>query len=213
MLKFFKDEYGIISLTLSQLGLILASGILLAAVFSFIFLSDMHKNAELKNIATSFSTVIHGMDTRFFENTTKFWFPNKDYHYDALLSTEFITINAEGNWEDEPSFKERFLLKPWPRTTNPKWVSRKDLHNYLFLTYGHTGNESDPINSSDIDRVKSDLFTDRDISNKTFALNPIQIDVNKPVFVEKVFIHFDRDDDGWDKKIDEKIGFIILYQI
>jgi len=80
MSKFIKNDAGIMGLTLSQIGLIIATGILLTAVFSIIFLNDWQRNAELKNIATSFSTIVEGMDTRFFENTTEFHFPDKTYY-------------------------------------------------------------------------------------------------------------------------------------
>ena len=53
MSKFIKDNHGIMGLTLSHIGLIIATGILLTAVFSIIFLNDWQRNAELKNIATS----------------------------------------------------------------------------------------------------------------------------------------------------------------
>jgi len=48
MLKFIEDKKGIMGITLSQIGLILATGILLAAVFSIIFLNDWNKKAETK---------------------------------------------------------------------------------------------------------------------------------------------------------------------
>jgi len=213
MLKFIKDEGGIMGITLSQLGLIVASGILLSAVFSFVFLNDWQKKADLKNVATGLTTIVEGMDTRFFENKTMYWFPDKDYQYAASTSTEYIVIKSEGNWDEALSFKERFLIKPWPRVANPKWLSGKELHEYLKAKYLHSGNESDPILSTDMDAVKNDLFTDLEEANKTLALNPIQFDINKPLYIEKIFIHYDKDDDGWDKTIDEKQDFVIIYQI
>ena len=104
------------------------------------------------------------------------------------------------------------MIKPWPRVTNPKWTSGKELHDYLKAKYGQSGNESDPIKSADINTVKNDLFADRQTANKTLALNPIRFDIDKPLFIEKIYIHFDKDDDGWDKEVDEKEDFVILYQ-
>ena len=171
-----------------------------------------NKKADLKNIATGISTIVEGMDTRFFENKTMYWFPDKDYSYTLTASTEYITVASKANWDEQLSFKERFLIKPWPRTVNPKWTSGKELHDYLKNTYGRSGNESDPIQSVDIATVKNDLLTDRETANKTLALNPIKFDLEKPLFIEKIYIHFDKDDDGWDKDIDEKQDFVILYQ-
>ena len=130
MLRFIKNSYGIMGLTLSQIGLIIATGILLTAVFSMIFLNDWQRNAELKNIATSFSTTVEGMDTRFFENTTEFHFPDKTYYYNVSISTEYIIVSSEGNQNNKLSIKERFIAKPWPWTTNQTWKTGKELHNY-----------------------------------------------------------------------------------
>ena len=171
-----------------------------------------NKKADLKNIATGLSTIVEGMDTRFFENKTMYWFPDKDYSYTLTTSTEYITVASKANWDEQLSFKERFLIKPWPITVNPKWTSGKELHDYLKNTYGRSGNKSDPIKSADINTVKNDLLTDRETANKTLALNPIKFDLEKPLFIEKIYIHFDKDDDGWGKNIDEKQDFVILYQ-
>ena len=213
MLKFLNDRDGIMGITLSQMGLIIATGVLIAAVFSIIFMNDWNKKADLKNIGTGLSTIVEGMDTRFFENTTMYWFPSKDYSYLVSTSTEYIVISSKSNWNEEISFKEQFLIKPWPRIANPKWISGKDLHNYLKVKYEHTGNESDPIRSADIANVKNDLETDKETAEKSFALNPLKLNLEKPVYIEKVFIYYDKDDDGWDKIIDEKQDFVILYQV
>ena len=66
MLKFIEDKKGIMGITLSHMGLIVATGVLLSAVFSVIFLNDWNKKADLKNIATGLTTIVEGMDTRFF---------------------------------------------------------------------------------------------------------------------------------------------------
>ena len=212
MLKFIKNINGIISFTFTYLALLICSGILIAAVFSFIFLNDNHIKAELKNIATSFSSIIEGIDTRFFENTTKFWFPIKEYDYKIFLSTEFIVASSKGNWNNELSCTERFLKKPWPSSLNPNWITKYELHTYLKTTYNTSGNESDPIKSFNILNVKNMLYSNRELINKSLALNPFQIVIDKPVFIEKIYIFFDKDDDGWNKEIDEKIDFVVFYQ-
>lgn len=213
MSQLVKNTRGIMGLILSQLGLIVATGILLDAVFSLIFQNDWYEKADLKNVATDFSTIVEGMDTRFFENKTTYWFPHKNYQYSVMTSTEFIIISIKGNWDEELSHKERYLRRPWPRTTNPKWTSGEELHEYLKAKFFHTGNESDPIQSANIDDVKNDLNADRDLANTTLALNALKFDPDKPTYIEKIYIHFDKDDDGWDKTVDEKLDFIIIYQI
>ena len=213
MLKFIEDKKGILGITLSQIGLILATGILLAAVFSIIFLNDWNKKAEMKNVATSLSTIVEGMDTRFFENKTTYWFPSTDYSYTLTASTEFIVATSKGYMDDILSHKERFLIKPWPRSANPKWTTGKELHDYLKTNYTQSGNKSDPIQPANIDDVKDEILKDREKANKLFALNPMQFNLSKPLYIEKIFIYYDKDDDGWDKTVDEKQDFVIIYQI
>ena len=121
MLKFIHNDRGVIGLTLSQIGLIIATGIILAAVFSFLYYNNWQRQSELKNMATSLTTLVEVMDTRFFDNTTMYFFPDKDYHYNVSISTEYIIINADGTWDNKLSVKERFLIRAWPRINDPDW--------------------------------------------------------------------------------------------
>jgi len=163
MSKFIKNDAGIMGLTLSQIGLIIVTGILLTAVFSIIFLNDWQRNAELKNIATSFSTIVEGMDTRFFENTTEFHFPDKTYYYNVSISTEYVVVSAEGNQNNKLSIKERFIVKPWPRTSDQTWKTGEELHK---------------------------LDKDNAVACIDLALSPLYIQTNKAVYIEKVVIYY-----------------------
>lgn len=207
-------------LTLSQIGLLIAVGILLTAVFSLIFLNEWHKNAELKNIATSFSSMVENIDTRFFEDTSSFSFPNENY-YNISISTEYIIVKTQGNFNDDLFVKERFLVRPWPQSKNSPWVGRIGLHNYLkgYLHNDDTdywvnnsGNISDPIKADDIDFVKKYLSSLQENVNKSLALSPLHIFTNKIVYIDKAIIYYDNNDDEiWDYN-DEKREFIFVYQ-
>lgn len=200
MSKFIKNDTGIMGLTLSHIGLIIATGILLTAVFSIIFLNDWQRNAELKNIATSFSTIVEGMDTRFFENTTEFHFPDKTYYYNISISTEYIVVSAEGNQNNKLSIKERFIVKPWPRTSDQTWKTGEEIHNYCLHTYAHSGTILDPITQDDLDG----LNTDKETTSITLASTPLYIQTNNPAYIEKVIIYYD---DA------EKQKFLLIYQL
>jgi len=200
MSKFIKDNHGIMGLTLSHIGLIIATGILLTAVFSIIFLNDWQRNAELKNIATSFSTIVEGMDTRFFENTTEFHFPDKTYYYNVSISTEYVIVSAEGNQNNKLSIKERFIVKPWPRTSDQTWKTGEELHNYCLYTYGHSGTILDPITQDDL----GELDKDNAVACIDLALSPLYIQTNKAVYIEKVIIYYG---------IAEKQDFLLIYQL
>jgi len=200
MLRFIKDNHGIMGLTLSQIGLIIATGILLTAVFSMIFLNDWQRNAELKNIATSFSTIVEGMDTRFFENTTEFHFPDKTYCYNVSISAEYIIVSSEGNQNNRLSITERFITKPWPWTTNQTWKTGEELHNYCLDNYNHSGTILDPITQDDINQLNGCKNT----TSIDLASNPLYIQTNKPVYIEKVIIYYSNAG---------KQDFLLIYQI
>ncbi len=198
---FIKNKQAIMGFTLSQIGLIIASAILLSAVFSLVFANDWQRKAELENIATSFSTMVEAMDSRFFENTTSFSFPEKNYYYTVSISTEYITISAKGNKDNTLSIKERFLVKPWPQDKSLIWVGGHDLHEYLNTTFGNTGYLLDPI--QDVDNVKNYLAAEFESAKSSLALNPLNIVTTKTVYLDKTCIYY---------KDDEKQDFIFLYQ-
>ena len=215
MLKFINNNNGVIGLTISQIGLIIATAVILAAVFSFLYFSDFKRTSELKNIASGFSIMVEGMDTRFFENTTLYFFPDKDYSYNLSLNSEYLIVNADGSWMDNKlSVKERFLINPWPRKNNSDWVSEKELHSYLKNNYGQTGNITDPIQgSTNINKIKDLLNTEFEDASYSLALNPYYINRYKPVYISKTFIYYNTDGTGgWDKNSDENSEFILIYQ-
>jgi len=203
------------SLTLSSIGLIIASGFILAAVFSFIYYSDFQRNSEIQNIASGFSIMVEGMDTRFFENTTMYFFPEQEYYYNVSLSSEYIIVDADGTWwGDKLSVKQRFLIRPWPRKDNSDWLSGEELHSYLKMKYGQSGNYSKSIEGSvEIDKVKNYLKDEYEAAALSLAHNPFYVDSHKAVYIEKIFIYYNTDGNlGWDKDIDEKQEFILVYQ-
>ncbi len=182
-------------------------------MFSFLYYNNWQRQAELKNIATGFTIMVEGMDTRFFENTTLYFFPDKDYHYNVSISTEYIIINADGTWDNKLSVKERFLIRPWPRINNPDWNNGEQLHSYLKASYGRSGNKTNPINSFDITSVKNELNIEKEQDEQTLVYNPFYVDKSKPVYIDKIFIYYDTNGDkSWNKQNDENQGFIIIYQ-
>ena len=192
MSKFIRDDKAIIGLTLTQIGLMIATGILIATVFSFIFTSDWQRNAELKNIASSFSTMLEGMDTKFYDNVTDFNFPDTDYYYNVSMSTEYVVISAHGNWNNELSVKKRLLIRPWPQnsTLSTEWVGGNELHQFLREKFGASGNISDPIQIQDVEAVKSILNENKTKIAETLALSPLFFSIDKPVHIDKTIIYY-----------------------
>ncbi len=212
MSKFINDEKGIMGLTLSQIGLIIATGILLVAVFSLIFFNDWQKDAELKNIANGFSTLVEGAEAKFFEETTIFNFPDKEYNYNVSISSEYIVVSAKGKVGNDISFKERFLVKPWPQKKYSSWFGGVGLHDYLKENFGNSGNISDPIKKVDMDDVKNYFKNEIENVNKSLALSSLYILTNKAVYIDNVFVYYDSNDNNFWDDGDEKKSFIFVYQ-
>jgi hypothetical protein len=213
MSRFIKNNQAFMSLTFSQIGLIIATGILLSAVFSAVFLNDWHKNSELNNISSHFSTLIEGMDTCFFENKKTYYFPDKDYEYNAFISTEYITLIAKGNWDNIISNKIKIVKKPFICGAESNWSSGEEFHVFLNDTYDKFGNETHPIFKKDINSVKKMISNDFENMSYFYSTNPLEFDIYKPVEIEKIYIFYDNNDDKkWDKTNDEKQSFILIHQ-
>lgn len=213
MLKFISNKKGIMGLTLSQIGLFIATGILITAVFSFIYLSDFNRKEEIDNIGNSFTNYVSAMDSKFFENKTNFLFKDYDFDYSVFISTQYISVETDGNWNNVLSSKNAFLKKPLIRDLDPAWKSSQGMHSYLKNNFGYYGNKSKPIEQDKIDDVKSYFELEMLNTEYNYAKKPFEIDLKKPVLVEKVYIYYDTDDNNiWEKEFDEKDDFILIYQ-
>jgi hypothetical protein len=200
MLRCIPNTDGVLDLTLSQIGLLLATGILLTVVFSFIFTNDWQRTAELQSLASSFSTLLDDIDNRFFDHTKRFQFPQKEYPYFVKISTEYIVLSAKGSWNSDLSVIQRFVTRPWIRYAKQNWTTGNDLHRYLNETYGHHGTENDSISTENFTRLCHDLNTTLPLC----ASDPLEVLIREPVWVEKVTIFYD-----YTKKRD----FLLVYQL
>ncbi len=200
MSRFMNNTNGIIGLTLSQIGLFLATGILLTAVFFLVFSSDWQRTAEIRSFTSSFSHLVEDVDSSFFENTTRFQFPSKNYAYTAKLSTGYIIISAKGFWGSNLFVSERFLIPPWPRSSHQNWTTGEDLHEYLNTTCGHRGTKNDSISSVNFTQLCQELNT----TISFYALHPLEILIREPVLLEKVTIFYNGE---------KKHDFLLVYQL
>ena len=200
MLRCIRDTDGLVDLTLSQIGLFLATGILLTVVFCFIFTNDWQRNAELQSLASSFSTFLDDIDNRFFEHSARFQFPQKEYPYVVKISTEYIVLSAKGSWNSDLQVIQRFVTRPWIRLAGQNWTTGNDLHTYLNETYGHRGTENDSITAENFTSLCYDLNTTIPLC----ASCSLEILLREPLWVEKVTIFYD------DTK---KHDFLLVYQV
>jgi hypothetical protein len=187
-------------LLFSDLGLFIASGVLLLAVCSLVAYSDWQRTEELRVIARDISSRIQDLDATFFEHSVLYQCPEKKYDYTITASAEYLTVSARGSLGATISVKERFVVRPWPRNETVNWTTGSQLHNYLNKTYCHGGTQQDPLTSSNL----TELEQDRQATVVFLALHPLEIRSDMPLTIEKVAIF---DDSG------ENHSFILLYQI
>lgn len=199
MLPLRRDTTGVLDVTLTHIGLFIVTAILLTVVMSFIYSNEWQRTDELQSIATSFSNLLMDIDSIFFENTTLFQFPEKEYPYNVSLSTEYIRISSKGAWGNELVVTHKFMIRPWPRDTDQNWTTGVDLHAYLNKTYGHFGTENDSISSVNL----SDICDKLNTTIVHFAAHPLELINQTPVYVEKVTIFYDSQN---------KHDFLLVYQ-
>jgi hypothetical protein len=224
MLKFIQNKNGFISLTLSQIGLFIAVAVLLAAVFNFVFLNDWGKKEEIETIANGLSSHIDGMDTCFFDNKTKYFFKENDFEYNVKISTEYIVVESESGWfnDEEIRVTKRLLTNVLPRDNRFRWKTGDELHSYLKRKYIFSGTVDDPISTDFfnippipyVSVVKTYILLEKMSTKDRLTRDPIEIDTDKPVFVEKVYIYYDDNADGrWESEVDTREDLLLLYQL
>jgi hypothetical protein len=197
MSKFIADSRGIVSFTLTQIGLLIAVTILLLAIFTLFSNNDWQRKAELHNIAASFSTALQTMDTTIFENTTSFQFPEGNYN--VYISTQYISITTQGILSHDITVRKQFLIKPWPQHNESPWKGKTGLHNHLNHTYGSHGTNDDPVQT----KAKTYLANLWINTSKSLAANPLQVQTHRILYIDKVVIYFENG---------ERQSYLFVYQ-
>jgi len=209
------DTRGIIAWLISQIGLLLAAGVLIASIASLTFYSDWQKEAEAKAIASEIATAIETMDLKSESNITPYVFPFKIYHYNVTISTEYVTVMREGGGTFTSTIRAReaLLIKPFirPAAWNLAWNTTEELYDFLCLNYGggqYAGNETHPFLFRDKERVKQYLCEELSRTAPVLARQPLRIeDTNEPIFLEKALIYFKHGNGDLDT-----MGIVIIHQ-
>jgi hypothetical protein len=200
MLRCSNDTHSMMDLSLTHIGLLIATAILLSVVFLFVFSNDWQRNAELQAQASSFSNLLTDIDNSFFEQTSIFRFSHEDFPYSVRISTEYIVLSAKGSWQNTQSVAHRFLIRPWLRSTQLNWTTGGDLHTYLNETYGHMGTQEDPITQQNF----SFFFQQLNNTTAFFASQPLELLINEPVYMEKAIVFYDEN---------KRYDILLLYQL
>lgn len=201
-----EDRRGVIAWLLSQIGLLLAAGVLIGAIAGLTFYSDWEKEAEGKNVASGFAATVESMDLKEFPGRTKYMFPRKDYHYNVTVSTDYVTVRRGGAlMGGDITAHEEMLIHPWPDPPMSGGYGADGVYNYFGGIYGSDNNGSSrdtAVNATAVEGEFSHTKTE-------LASNPFAIDIDKPVYVEKVFIYVYENNDPSDVEREE---YVIIYQ-
>ncbi len=182
-------------LTLTQIGLMIATAIILTAAVTFLANNDMQRRMELESIASQLTTLVQAMDAKSIENTTYYYLPDLGYEYTVTISTEYVTVSAKGFYNNDLSVKKRFIIKPWVQdsSTNPPldWVGGTALHNFIKNNYHRAANVTDPIQrKTQWETLRSSLATEQTQNILQRASDPLLLSPKKPVKIDKTILYF-----------------------
>jgi len=200
MLKYIHDKEGVISWLLSQIGLLIATGILLASIASLTFYSDWQKEAEIKAIASNFATAIETADLQEFPKKSSYHFPKTDYYYEVTISTDYITVKRnDGMVSKKIVAREALLIHPW---ISPPMINTRGAEG--FYDYLESRCEQGQDGSSPSSRIPRNIVENAfNESRKELIEYPLNIDINEPVFIEKVFVYYTEGGRG---------SYVLVYQ-
>ena len=200
MLKsLLQDRRGVVTWLLTQIGLLIAVGVLMASIASLAFYSDWEKAAEAKVMVSNFATFIEFMDLREFPEKITYLFPEKDYYYEVYISPDYVTIKRyDGKFEKEIVVRKPLLIHPWinPEMLNEKGA--KGFYTYIGSLLGENHDGSSPSRKAESDII-NEKFKE---ALKKYAVTPLKLDTNSPVYLEKMIVYTE----------EGRKEYVILYQ-
>jgi len=197
-------------LVLSTIGLLVAGGILLITITLFVSNTPIQTATEFDHITNIVTQHLLNIDAAWYEKDTQLILPQDVEPYHLSFSSEHITITSNNNHATAKSHVHTLPLHLLIRTTDDIWMTAADLHIYLFEESGRKGTKIDPIpfNHSLIISIK-DTWNK---SQKSYLLNPYNIDVEKAVNIEKALVYLDVDLDGIWQKHEPWLSYLLIYQ-
>lgn len=207
--SFYQNKDGEMSIILPMLGLMMAAGIILIAIFSIVFNNPLQDEVEMQTVSYSFTSTLRAIDSCSYETSRSFLFPSSTNIYQFSLSSESITVSYTHD-EALVVIRESFITNPWIRTIDDTWVNTSELHRYLFMYYGSNGTQNDPIDYKE--EIIHQFLQEWNKSYETYLKDPYVLDVHEPVIIEKCIIYLDKDHNGIWEKNDGKKEYLLVYQ-
>ena len=197
MLRLRPNDHGVLGLSITNLGLFLASGLLLAIILGGIYGGLWERTAELRTTAETLDTYLETLSAAYNDTRLVIPIPRSLPLLHITSSTESLRISAQGAFGTTLTYTEKWSIRPWPRTNN-SWRSGDDLYHWLNTTYGHTGTAEDPVNQTVLDALNQDYQA----AGAQLAYTPVEFNSAHPLIAEKVTIYTPQD----------HVAFVLLYQ-
>ena len=207
MLKYRRfNEDGFLGLTLTHLGLMIAS-ILLVAAISSIMNDDIWEQNKMEQISEYIVDKLSIIDDSWVEQQLTVSSSSFDSRYHIYLSQQSILIKSKE--DDQIMYREPLFIQPWIRNSTQEWKNASDFHQYLKTNFGKTGHRDDPIAYKD--QITSYFSDEWNTSCIKYANSPYVIDITSDIIIEKTIVYCDEDnDDIWSKE-EDIIEYVLLY--
>ncbi|MGD9778220.1 hypothetical protein [Methanomethylovorans sp.] len=195
MSGFLQDERAWVDFVLSKTALILASVVVIAAIYHFaVSMDEVNHQKELDVLSTELLSYIDKAGSSPDEVNITYTF-NKEHlshfqgqHLETLISGEYVVVYANIDGRSIISAKTpAFRVYPYPPSV---------LYDDLRSEYGSSGTIIEPIRAEHADMI----------GYLTSRTDEISFNASKQVYIQKTFIYFIGDVNV------EKIGYVLVYQ-
>lgn len=195
MSGFLQDERAWVDFVLSKTALILASVVVIAAIYHFaVSMDEVNHQKELDVLSTELLSYIDKAGSSTDEVNITYTF-NKEHlshfqgqHLETLISGEYVVVYANIDGRSIISAKTpAFRVYPYPPSV---------LYDDLRSEYGSSGTITEPIRAEHADMI----------GYLTSRTDEVSFNASNQVYIQKTFIYFIGDVNV------EKIGYVLVYQ-
>lgn len=195
MSGFLQDERAWVDFVLSKTALILASVVVIAAIYHFaVSMDEVSHQKELDVLSTELLSYIDKAGSSPDEVNITYTFNKEhlsnfqEHSADILISGEYVVIDADVDGKSIISAKTpAFRVYPYPPSV---------LHEDLRSEYGSSGTITEPIRAEHTDMI----------GYLTSRTDEVSFNASKQMYIQKTFIYFTGDVNV------EKIGYVLVYQ-
>lgn len=185
-LRLWSDRQGVISWLLSQMGLLLAVGVLMSTIAGITLYSDWEKETEAANLASHLAATIECMDLHTFPGRKTYIIPSVGYPCRITISSDYVTVSRSDSLMGKNiTVRESLLIHPWVAPPQTDGYGAQGLYNYLGMVCGGGRNGSSPHQKAPVETVEEMFSRARNL----LAVHPCVLDQEKPLYVEKAFVH------------------------